>query len=63
MLAKGFAADPRTIAKPLVLLIGIPLAIGVAVWSAAEAVAERAHRSWLPQTRFSATYDGRKKGE
>jgi BASS family bile acid:Na+ symporter len=43
VLVKGFTADPWTIAKPLVLFIGIPLAIGVAGRSAAEAVAERAH--------------------
>jgi len=43
VLVKGFAADPWTIAKPLVFFIGVPLVIGVAVRSAAEALAERAH--------------------
>ncbi len=41
-LAKGFAADPWTIAKPLLLFIAMPLAIGAAVRRAAEAVAESA---------------------
>ena len=43
ILVPGFAAEPWTIAKPLVLFMGIPLTIGVAVRSAAEAVAERSH--------------------
>src|SRR5512135_1305705 len=41
-LAKGFTADPWTIAKPLLFFIVVPLIIGVAVRRAAEAFAERA---------------------
>ncbi len=41
-LAKGFTADPWTIAKPLVLFIAMPLVIGAAIRRAAEAFAEKA---------------------
>src|SRR5512144_3336235 len=41
-LAKGFTADARTIAKPLLFLIVIPLIIGGAIRRAAETAAERA---------------------
>jgi BASS family bile acid:Na+ symporter len=41
-LAKGFAADPWTIAKPLVLFIAIPLVVGVVIRRAAETPAEKA---------------------
>lgn len=41
-LATGFAADPWTIAKPLVLFIAIPLVIGVVVRRATVAFAEKA---------------------
>jgi bile acid:Na+ symporter, BASS family len=44
VLVQGFAAEPWTIAKPLLLFIGLPLSIGVAIRSAAEAFAER----WRP---------------
>ncbi len=40
-LAKGFTADPWTIAKPLLLFIAIPLVIGAAIRRAAETVAEK----------------------
>jgi BASS family bile acid:Na+ symporter len=43
LLVAGFSADAWTIAKPLVLYIAVPLAVGVAVRAAAEGVAERAH--------------------
>jgi bile acid:Na+ symporter, BASS family len=43
VLVKGFAADPWTIAKPLVFLVATPLAIGVVIRRAAEAFAERSH--------------------
>ena len=42
VLAKGFSADPWTIAKPLVFFITIPLIIGVAIRSAAVRMAEKA---------------------
>jgi BASS family bile acid:Na+ symporter len=42
LLAKGFTADPWTIAKPLLFFIAIPLVIGVAIRRAAETVAEKA---------------------
>ena len=42
LLAKGFTADPWTIAKPLVLFITIPLVIGAAIRAAAGAFAEKA---------------------
>ncbi|MGZ7102151.1 MAG: bile acid:sodium symporter [Candidatus Angelobacter sp.] len=42
LLAKGFTADPWTIAKPLVLFITIPLVIGAAIRGAARAFAEKA---------------------
>lgn len=42
LLAKGFTADPWTIAKPLVLFITIPLVIGAAIRGAAGAFAEKA---------------------
>src|SRR5512135_2101416 len=41
-LAKGFTADPWTIAKPLLFFIVIPLIIGVAIRRAAETAAEYA---------------------
>src|SRR5512144_577057 len=41
-LAKGFTADPWTIAKPLLFYIAVPLVIGAAIRSAAETVAEKA---------------------
>lgn len=41
-LAKGFTADPWTIAKPLLLFIALPLALGAAVRRAAEPAAEKA---------------------
>src|SRR5512135_3144981 len=41
-LAKGFTADPWTIAKPLLFFIATPLVIGAAIRRAAEAFAERA---------------------
>lgn len=40
-LATGFSADPWTIAKPLLLFIAIPMAIGVAIRRFARNVAER----------------------
>jgi BASS family bile acid:Na+ symporter len=42
LLAKGFTADPWTIAKPLVLFITIPLVIGAAIRGGAGAFAEKA---------------------
>ncbi len=42
LLAKGFTADPWTIAKPLLFFIAIPLVIGIAIRRAAETVAEKA---------------------
>lgn len=41
-LAKGFTADPWTIAKPLVFFIVVPLIIGVVVRRARQSFAERA---------------------
>src|SRR5512137_2257303 len=41
-LAKGFTADPWTIAKPLLFFIVVPLIIGVAVRRAAEGFADKA---------------------
>src|SRR5512133_1728566 len=41
-LAKGFTADPWTIAKPLLVFIAIPLVIGAAIRRATETVAEKA---------------------
>src|SRR5512136_727071 len=41
-LAKGFTADPWTIAKPLLFFIALPLVIGAAIRRAAEPVAENA---------------------
>src|SRR5512136_1207374 len=41
-LAKGFTADPWTIAKPLLFFITLPLVIGAAIRRAAETVAEKA---------------------
>ncbi len=41
-LAKGFTADPWTIAKPLLFFITLPLVIGAAIRRAAEPVAEKA---------------------
>lgn len=41
-LAKGFTADPWTIAKPLLFFIAIPLVVGAAIRRAAETVAEKA---------------------
>jgi BASS family bile acid:Na+ symporter len=43
VLVQGFAADPWTIAKPLVFYITLPLAIGVALRAAAGTFAERSH--------------------
>lgn len=40
-LAKGFTADPVTIAKPLVLFIAIPMVIGVAIRRVREKLAEK----------------------
>src|SRR5512142_3471465 len=40
LLAKGFTADPWTIAKPLLFFIAIPLVIGIVIRRAAEAFAE-----------------------
>lgn len=42
LLAKGFTADPWTIAKPLVLFIALPLVIGAAIRRKNETVAEKA---------------------
>jgi BASS family bile acid:Na+ symporter len=42
LLAKGFTADPWTIAKPLVFFIAIPLVIGIAIRRASETFAEKA---------------------
>src|SRR5512136_1830862 len=42
LLAKGFTADPWTIAKPLLFFIAIPLVIGIAIRRAAETFAEKA---------------------
>src|SRR5512136_559150 len=42
LLAKGFTADPWTIAKPLLFFIAIPLVIGMAIRRASETVAEKA---------------------
>jgi BASS family bile acid:Na+ symporter len=42
LLAKGFTADPWTIAKPLLFFIAIPLVIGIVIRRAAETVAEKA---------------------
>src|SRR5512136_3058570 len=41
-LAKGFTADPWTIAKPLLFFIALPLVIGAVIRRAAEAGAEKA---------------------
>lgn len=41
-LAKGFTADPWTIAKPLLFFIAVPLVIGIAIRGAAVTVAEKA---------------------
>src|SRR5512136_176556 len=41
-LAKGFTADPWTIAKPLLFFIVVPLIIGVAIRRAAEKFADKA---------------------
>lgn len=41
-LAKGFTADPWTIAKPLLFFIATPLAIGAAIRRVAETAAENA---------------------
>jgi BASS family bile acid:Na+ symporter len=41
-LAKGFTADPWTIAKPLLFFIAMPLVIGAAIRRAAETVAVKA---------------------
>ncbi len=41
-LAKGFTADPWTIAKPLLFFIAMPLVIGAAIRRATETVAEKA---------------------
>ena len=41
-LATGFAAEPWTIAKPLVFFIAIPLVVGAAIRRAAETAAEKA---------------------
>src|SRR5512144_2092855 len=40
-LAKGFTADPWTIAKPLLFFITLPLIMGIAIRRAAEGVAEK----------------------
>src|SRR5512136_937609 len=40
-LAKGFTADPWTIAKPLLFFIAIPLVIGAAIRRVAETIAEK----------------------
>ena len=41
-LAKGFTADPWTIAKPLLFFIAMPLVIGVAIRRVAEKFADKA---------------------
>lgn len=41
-LAKGFTADPWTIAKPLLLFIAIPLVLGAAIRRVTETFAEKA---------------------
>lgn len=41
LLARGFTADPWTIAKPLLFFIVIPLSIGAAIRCATQAFAER----------------------
>ncbi len=43
LLVTGFAADARTIAKPLIFFIAIPLVIGIVIRLAAVAFAEKAH--------------------
>lgn len=42
MLAKGFTADPWTIAKPLLFFIAIPLIIGIIIRRISETFAEKA---------------------
>src|SRR5512135_3043293 len=42
LLAKGFTADPWTIAKPLLFFIAIPLVIGILIRRASETFAEKA---------------------
>jgi BASS family bile acid:Na+ symporter len=42
LLAKGFAADPWTIARPLLFFIAMPLVFGIVVRRAAETLAEKA---------------------
>src|SRR5512139_1541164 len=42
LLAKGFTADPWTIAKPLLFFIALPLVIGASIRRAAVTVAEKA---------------------
>lgn len=41
MLAKGFTADPWTIAKPLVFFIAIPLGVGIVIRSVARPFADK----------------------
>ena len=41
ILAKGFTADPWTIAKPLVFLIAIPMVVGIAIRRAAMTIAAK----------------------
>jgi BASS family bile acid:Na+ symporter len=43
VLIAGFSADPWTIARPLVLFIATPLAVGIAVQIAASSFARKAH--------------------
>ena len=42
LLAKGFTADPMTIAKPLLMFIATPLVIGAVIRRVARALAEKA---------------------
>jgi BASS family bile acid:Na+ symporter len=42
VLVKGFAADPWTIARPLLLYIALPLAVGLAVQRSSKSLADRA---------------------
>src|SRR5512147_813440 len=41
-LAKGFTAEPMTIARPLLLFIALPLVIGAGIRRVAKAIAEKA---------------------
>ena len=45
VLVPGFAADPWTVAKPLLLFIALPLTVGMTVRRVAEAAAQKRSRS------------------